>query len=135
MGYACPSCGKTFEVLQVHDIVDPATGLLYCDQCGSEVVSYDPSQHASANGTSNADKMQHFNTSMRGIRDALKLIEDIAIPNFNINVWIARNVKTIPLPGEEGTSEADKTRYKVVIGDEGDEKERIERDRLAEAQR
>lgn len=136
MGFACPQCGKTFEVLQVRDLMDPSTGLLYCDQCSSEVTSYDPNMDPSksSNAAANADKMQHFNTSMRGIRDALKAIEEVTVPSLNIVAWIAQNVVVAPVPGEEvGVDE--KARYKIVIGEGGDEKERAERARLAESQR
>lgn len=136
MGFACPQCGKTFEVLQVRDLMDPSTGLLYCDTCSAEVTSYDPNTDPNNQTTVNADKMQHFNTSMRGIRDALKAIEGVMVPSLNIVAWIAQNVVVLPLPGQEGKEGVDdKAKYKIVIGEEGDEKERAEKARLAEAQR
>lgn len=69
------------------------------------------------------------------IRDALKAVEGVTLPSVNIVAWIAQNVKTlVPVDGEEGTGEDRGKKYQIVIGGE-DEKERVEKERLAEAQR
>ena len=113
--------------------MDPATGLLYCDQCSHPVDEYDP--NAQAGQTASDERLTTFNNATQPIRDALKSIENVMVPSLNIVAWIAQNVKQAPLPGQSVSVEEEKGKYKVVIGDEGDERERIEKARLAEAQR
>jgi transcription initiation factor TFIIE subunit alpha len=114
--------------------MDPATGLLYCDQCGTAVDEHDPNENG-PNTHGGDEKLTRFNNETQPIRDALKAIEGITVPSVNIIAWIAQNVKQAPLPGQAAAEEENKKKYQVVIGDEGDERERIEKARLAEAQR
>jgi hypothetical protein len=79
--------------------------------------------------------MSDFNKETRGVQDALKMVEGVMLPSLNIKTWLAVNVKTVPLPGEEGAAGEARKNIQVMIGEEGDEKERIEKARLAESQR
>ena len=135
-GYICPdpSCRKTFDTLEVTDLLDPTTGQFRCDLCGTDVIEHDPSVDPS-NANSKQDRMSDFNKETRNVQDALKMVEGVMLPSLNIKTWIAINVKSVPLPGEEGASGESKKNIQVMIGEEGDEKERIEKARLAESQR
>jgi len=80
--------------------------------------------------------MQRFNLATTPIRDALKSVEGILLPSLNIVVWIANNVKILSDdPENEKDVEGGKRKIEVVVGDEGQERERLERERLAEEQR
>lgn len=75
--------------------------------------------------------MQAFNIATQPIRDALKRLEGLTLPSRNIMAWIAQNVKS-EIVGVESTEEENK-KFQVVLG--GEEKDQLERERLAEAQR
>jgi transcription initiation factor TFIIE subunit alpha len=78
--------------------------------------------------------MGRFNLATAPIRDALKAVEGVTLPSVNVVAWIAQNVKTLSVvDGELGREEG--KRFQVVLGGEGDERERLEKERLAEAQR
>ena len=80
--------------------------------------------------------MGRFNLATAPIRDALKAVEGVTLPTVNVIAWIAQNVKTISaLDGEGRDGDALGKKFQVVLGEEGDERERLERERLAEAQR
>lgn len=98
------------------------------------MVEYDPSIDPS-NANAKQDRMSDFNKETRGVQDALKMVEGVTLPSLNIKTWLAINVKSVPLPGEEGAAGEAKRNIQVMIGEEGDEKERIEKARLAESQR
>ena len=133
-GYICPSCGKTFEALEIANLFDPASNLFTCDQCASEVVEHNATTDPTL-GPANQDRMQKFNMATAPIRDALKAVEGTTVPSLNIVAWIAQNVKSLPVLGEDKVDVEEATKYRVVIGDEEDEKERLEKARLAEQQR
>lgn len=135
-GYICPACKHKYAALEVTSLLDPRTGLLICEQCDEhpEVQEYDPNADP-ANGEMNEDQMLKFNNATRDIQDALKLLEPVTIPSLNMDAWLALNVRSAAVLGEDGKPVEDVKNVKVKIGDEGDEKERIEKARLAEAQR
>jgi transcription initiation factor TFIIE subunit alpha len=135
-GYICPACKHKYAALEVTSLLDPRTGRLICEQCDEhpEVQEYDPNADP-ANGEANEDQMLKFNNATRDIQDALKLLEPVTIPSLNMDAWLALNVRSAAVLGEDGQPVEDVKNVKVKIGDEGDEKERIEKARLAEAQR
>lgn len=139
-GYVCTSCSKTYDPLDLSHLFNPSTNTFTCENCGvGELVEFDPATRQDSNINGNGekqDKMQKFNIATAPIRDALKQIEGITVPSVNILAWIALNVKSLPVPGEEaGKLDPTDKRFQVVIGEDGDEKERLEKARLVEAQR
>jgi transcription initiation factor TFIIE subunit alpha len=80
--------------------------------------------------------MQRFNGATSAIRDALRLVEGQRLPSMNVIAWIAQNVKSdIPdVAGGEASGGGEGRKVEVVIGEMG-ERERIEKERQAEAQR
>ena len=63
------------------------------------------------------------------------MIEGNTLPSLNVVAWIAQNVKVLPLPGEEDDHKDEDRKFEIVVGGEGDERETLEKARLAEAQR
>ena len=133
-GYICPNCGKTYESLDLSHLFDPFSNIFACEQCASELIEHDPTTDPSL-GPTNQDRMQRFNLATASIRDALKQVEGVTLPSLNVIAWIAQNVKSVPLPGQIVQEEGDKNKFQVVLGQDGDEREKLEKARLAEAQR
>ena len=98
-----------------------------CEDCKIEIIEHDPA----TKGTGGQEKMQAFNIATQPIRDALKRLEGLTLPSRNIMAWIAQNVKS-EIVGVESTEGEDK-KFQVVLG--GEEKDQLEKERLAEAQR
>ena len=76
IGFRCPQCGKRFDVLQVPNLMDPASGLLYCDNCQPppELHEYDPSKDQPDGSTAKSDKMPVACSLVKGValgRDGL----------------------------------------------------------------
>jgi hypothetical protein len=90
----------------------------------------DPATSAAA--AAPRDKLQRFNAAITPIRDALRDVDGVTIPSLNIAVWIAKNVRTEVLVADDEKEEG--KRITVVLGGE-DERERLEKEREAEAQR
>jgi transcription initiation factor TFIIE subunit alpha len=78
--------------------------------------------------------MQRFNIATASIRDALKAVEGVRLPSMNVVAWIAQNVKAETV-GEDAGEVEKKVKVKVVVGGEGDEAERLKKEREAEEQR
>ncbi len=142
-GYICPNCGKLYEPLEMGHLFSPQTNSFNCEVCSTELIEHDPSlipaNEEDEEGNTNQDMMQRFNLATASIRDALKTVEGIMLPSVNILVWIANNVKMLGdnddgtgVGGQDGLG---KRKIEVVVGDEGEERERLERERLAEEQR
>jgi hypothetical protein len=98
-----------------------------CEDCKLEIIEHDPA----TKGSGGQEKMQAFNIATQPIRDALKRLEGQTLPSRNVMAWIAQNVKT-EVVGIESTDGEDK-KFQVVLG--GEEKDQLEKERLAEAQR
>ncbi len=79
--------------------------------------------------------MGRFNLATAPIRDALKAVEGVMLPSVNVLAWIAQNVKSYAVVEDGDGVGGEKKRFQVVLGGEGDEGERLERERLVEAQR
>lgn len=80
--------------------------------------------------------MGRFNLATAPIRDALKAVEGVTLPSVNVIAWVAQNVMTISTDdSEERDGKGVGKKFQVVLGEEGDERDRLERERLAEAQR
>ncbi|KAL7423789.1 hypothetical protein Q5752_001373 [Cryptotrichosporon argae] len=138
-GYICPSCGTTYDPLDLSHLFDATAGAFLCEVCSSELVEDDPALHLAASGANDADgtgadaptldRMQRFNRATAPVRDALKALENLRLPSTNIVAWIAVNVKA------EQAADAAKDegrRVDVVIGAGDDEDKKRA---LAEAQR
>ena len=99
------------------------------------MVEHDSTTDPSLGG--NQDRMGRFNLATAPIRDALKAVEGVTLPSLNVVAWVATNVKTLSaIDGDvTGLGAADGKRFQVVLGGEGEERERLERERAAEAQR
>lgn len=109
------------------------TNSFACELCHSELIEQTADDNPDGTG-GGQDKMQRFNKATAPIRDALRAVEGLTLPSLNIMAWVAVNVKSqIVEPGKEGGEEGDK-KITVVIGGE-EEREIIERERLAEQQR
>ena len=126
-GYICPNCSREYDPLVVSNLFDPRTNTFMCEDCKIEIIEHDPA----TKGTGGQEKMQAFNIATQPIRDALKRLEGLTLPSRNIMAWIAQNVKS-EIVGVESTEGEDK-KFQVVLG--GEEKEQLEKERLAEAQR
>ena len=112
-------------------LFDPRTNTFRCEDDQVELIEHLPEDPGAANGET-ADKLQRFNQATAPIRDVLKDIEGAKVPSLNIMAWIAKNVKVhVDLQEEK---EEERGKVQVVLG-EGDERERIEKERLAEQQR
>ncbi|ORX34188.1 hypothetical protein BD324DRAFT_637017 [Kockovaella imperatae] len=133
-GYICPNDGKTFRPLDLSNLFDPSTNAFVCDQCATELIEHDPTTDPTL-GTGTQDNMQRFNLATASIREILKAVEGSTLPSLNIVAWIAQNVKVLPLPGEEAHEKGGDRKFEIVVGGEGDEREELEKARLAEAQR
>lgn len=97
----------------------------------TELIEHDPTLEV---GATTSDSMQRFNLATQPIRDALRSVEGVKLPSVNIVAWIAVNVKSATVVESGGMDGKEEGKFKVVMGGEG-ERERIERERLAEAQR
>jgi transcription initiation factor TFIIE subunit alpha len=126
-GYICPNCSREYDPLVVSNLFDPRTNTFMCEDCKIEIIEHDPA----TKGTGGQEKMQAFNIATQPIRDALKRLEGLTLPSRNIMAWIAQNVKS-EIVGVESTEGEDK-KFQVVLG--GEEKDQLEKERLAEAQR
>jgi hypothetical protein len=126
-GYICPNCSREYDPLVVSNLFDPRTNTFMCEDCKIEIIEHDPA----TKGTGGQEKMQAFNIATQPIRDALKRLEGLTLPSRNIMAWIAQNVKS-EIVGVEST-EGDDKKFQVVLG--GEEKDQLEKERLAEAQR
>jgi hypothetical protein len=126
-GYICPNCSREYDPLVVSNLFDPRTNTFMCEDCKIEIIEHDPA----TKGTGGQEKMQAFNIATQPIRDALKRLEGLTLPSRNIMAWIAQNVKS-EVVGVESTEGEDK-KFQVVLG--GEEKDQLEKERLAEAQR
>lgn len=103
------------------------TNTLQCEDCKHELIEHDPA----ADSVGGQEKMQTFNIATQSIRDALRRLEGMTLPSFNIMAWIAQNVVTEVVGIERADGEQQKVQ--VVIG--GEEKDMLEKERLQEAQR
>lgn len=103
------------------------TNTLQCEDCKHELMEHDPA----ADSAGGQEKMQAFNIATQPIRDALKRLDGMTLPSFNIMAWIAQNVVTEVVGVERADGEEQKVQ--VVIG--GEEKDLLEKERLQEAQR
>ncbi|ORY21847.1 hypothetical protein BCR39DRAFT_552714 [Naematelia encephala] len=138
-GYACPNCGRKYDPLDLNHLFDPVTSSFTCETCAHELVEHDPSLDTDGPGGSSGggqDRMQRFNVATAPIRDALKAVEGVQLPSINMIAWVAMNVKvdSVLQSEEDGQRANGGKKFQVVLGGE-EEKERIERERLAEAQR
>jgi transcription initiation factor TFIIE subunit alpha len=112
-------------------LFDPRTNTFQCEDDHTELIEHQPEDQSAGAGEA-ADKLQRFNQATTPIRDVLKDIDGAKVPSVHIMAWIAKNVKVqVDLHEEE---KEDKNKISVVLG-EGDERERIEKERLAEQQR
>ena len=116
------------------NLFDSTSNAFVCDACGTELVEHDESTDPSLDA-GNQDQMQRFNVATAPIRDALKQIEGSTIPSLNIVAWVAQNIKSIALPGDDVKPAADGKRLEIVVGADGDEIVKTEQARLADAQR
>lgn len=103
------------------------TNTLQCEDCKHELIEHDPT----ADSVGGQEKMQAFNIATQAIRDALRRLEGLTLPSFNIMAWIAQNVVAEVVGVEKVDGEEQKVQ--VVIG--GEEKDMLEKERLQEAQR
>ncbi|RXK42455.1 hypothetical protein M231_00009 [Tremella mesenterica] len=130
-GYLCPSCGRAYDPLDLGHLFDPQTNVFRCETCSEELVEHDPSQDDTTGDK--VDRMGQFNLATAPIRDALKSLEGMTLPSVNIVAWMAQNVKSdLPVQATEGREEEKKVQ--IVLGS-GGERERLEAERAAEAQR
>ena len=111
-------------------LFDPRTNTFQCEDDHTELIEHQP-EDPGASGEA-ADKLQRFNQATAPIRDVLKDIEGAKVPSVNIMAWIAKNVTVNDKLPEDDKEEGGKVT--VHLG-EGDERERIEKERLAEQQR
>lgn len=130
-GYICPHCTRTYDPLDIAHLFDPISNVFACESCATELVEHDPTTDPSLAGSQ--DRMGRFNLATAPIRDALKAVEGVTLPSLNIIAWIALNVKVVSVDGAVKAEEDKK--FKVILGGEGDEREKLEKERLAEAQR
>lgn len=126
-GYICPNCTRTYDALYVSHLFDMRTNTLQCEDCKHELMEHDPT----ADSVGGQEKMQAFNIATQAIRDALRRLEGLTLPTFNIMAWIAQNV-VAEVVGVEKT-DGEEQKVQVVIG--GEEKDMLEKERLQEAQR
>lgn len=136
-GYICPADGTKYSELDAGSLFDPSTGVFRCEMCATELIHHEPDDSDPAAAAGGGDKLQRFNIATAPIRDALRRVEGVTLPSINILAWLANNVgQTYMDDGDRDPSQADGKQKKitVVVGGEG-ERERIERERLAEQQR
>lgn len=127
-GYICPLCSRAYSALQIPTLFSPAHNAFLCEDDKTELIEHVPDE------TDSSDKMQRFNRATQPIRDALRAVEGLTLPTVNILAWVAENVKSTVVLAEEDGEGPKGGKVQVVLGGEG-EREKLERERLAEQQR
>ena len=82
--YFCPSCDKSFGLLEVDSLIDPSTFLFHCDFCSTEL-----QEKVKVKSQSEADlNHKRFMEQCGSIIELLKQTEKITLPLFVPSVWL-----------------------------------------------
>ena len=109
-GYVCPRCKKAFSTLDVLGLsTDPSSMLFLCDICYHSLENNETEEQVEAGKT----KIRRLQEQCKTVVDGLKKTNDIVIPSFNIETWLAVN-----MPVETSASAAG-AKGKGVKGEDG----------------
>lgn len=138
-GYVCPRCTKSFTTLDADRLFDPMLNIFACDICGTEVVDNENSEKVQGS----KDRMQRFNVQIRHIREALREIEGIVIPAFDVARYVREqmaaqramnNAEDDGLKIATGGAKAAEVEIHIIEDDDEDQKKR-EKQKTADEKR
>ncbi|KAG8821601.1 hypothetical protein FRC17_009782, partial [Serendipita sp. 399] len=138
-GYICPRCTKSFTALEVDQVFDPMRNVLACDVCNTELEDNEHSEKVQGS----KDRMQRFNAQMKYIRDALKDIEGVVVPAFDVVRYVREQMaaqKAMGMLDEDGlkiaTGSARVAEVEIqMVEDEDEDEKKRERQKNAEEKR
>ncbi|KAG8757437.1 hypothetical protein FRC14_002080 [Serendipita sp. 396] len=138
-GYICPRCTKSFTALEVDQVFDPMRNVLACDVCNTELEDNEHSEKVQGS----KDRMQRFNAQMKYIRDALRDIEGVVVPAFDVVRYVREQMaaqKAAGMLDEDGlkiaTGSARVQEVEIqMVEDEDEEEKRREKQKSADEKR
>ena len=77
-GYVCPRCSKAYLPLDVGTLMDMSVNLLICETpgCGTELINNEDAEEV----RKGKDRVRRFNTQCEKIRNGLREVEGIRLP-------------------------------------------------------
>ncbi|KAJ1660798.1 hypothetical protein IWQ61_000333 [Dispira simplex] len=75
-GYVCPSCKKSYDSLEILNLMDASTGMFYCETCRTELVENDDLENISQT----QETLSRFMEDCRPVLNLLKQTDHIIIP-------------------------------------------------------
>ncbi|BFZ62517.1 hypothetical protein YB2330_003616 [Saitoella coloradoensis] len=91
-GYICPQCKKRFGPLEVVSLWGPDMSNFICDNCGA-VLTEDTE---SAESKASHERMNRLMAQLKRIRDALRLVDEINVPESDFDSLLERRL--VPFP-------------------------------------
>ncbi|GAO49567.1 hypothetical protein G7K_3716-t1 [Saitoella complicata NRRL Y-17804] len=91
-GYICPQCKKRFGPLEVVSLWGPDMLNFICDNCGA-VLTEDTE---SAESKASHERMNRLMAQLKRIRDALRLVDEINVPESDFESLLERRL--VPFP-------------------------------------
>ncbi|KAI0031345.1 hypothetical protein K488DRAFT_52231 [Vararia minispora EC-137] len=141
-GYICRQCKKEFSPLDVDKLIDYVQQIFVCDVCHGVVDNNEDDE----NVRGGRDRMQRFNDQMTEIREYLRKSEDMTMPKFEIQAYVAQSYVSdaaekggdgdgLKIAGASGARTQGPQVDIILTGDKDPEQQRKEREAAAAARR